>query len=228
MKFVFDIDGIVQTIAIVLTALFTLFAALAAMHSARTSARQLQTSLNREDKINFLGLLDALEKTYDIRFLTRGILYEKLKDFNIYIKSYESYVNSTNDTVKRVFSFDTEIKTGKNFKGEEGESPELFKAYLDYVKDVSLLFEFEFVIPDGSEYVIEYSHGIVIPIYSIDPDKIVYVVDTIAHELLGHKDTKIHEQDLGVNRQRSFEYFEVFRSKYKDQKYLLYQYIENK
>lgn len=227
VKFVFDIDGIVQTIAILLTALFTAVAAWGAMRSAKTSERQLATSLNTADQVNFFGLLDALEKAHNIRFLTRGVLYEKLKDINGHVKFYESYTNSANQSIKQTIHHDSTKKL-TNYAGEQGKSPCLFEIYFDYVKDVSLLFEFEFIIPKGSDYTVIGGIGIIIPIAVLDPDKTVYIVNTVANELLGYKDPTFYEKGIGVSRKRDFEYFNAFKYKYREQKYTEYQYFEGK
>lgn len=216
----------VQTVAIVLTALFTLLAAWAAMCSAKTSERQLKESLNRADQMNFFGLLDALEKAHHIRFLSRGVLYEKLKDFNEYIRLYELYAKSTNKSINSVISIDNNIKTQVNFVGNKGCSPKLFEAYLDYAKNISLLFEFDFVPSNTHDYVTVSPIGIVIPIYPLDPDKVVYVVDTIANEILGYKDTETYGKGIGVQRERNFESFEAFKSDCKGQNNSQYKYYE--
>jgi hypothetical protein len=225
VNFILKADNLIETVGIVVTAICTLLAARAAMKSADTSKKQLQMSLSNADQVNFFGLLDALEKAHGIRFLTRGALYEELKDLDTYVNLYKSESAAVDRTVDDVILFDTRVKTNPKFVGNSGKSPELFEAYFEYAKEISLLFKFDFDISEETDCVVVEPIGIKIPIYSRDPDKVVYVVDAVANEILGYKNPEIHQHGIGVTRKRDSEYFDAFRDKYKNSQGGEYQYV---
>lgn len=218
-------DDIIETIAIVFTAIFTLLAAIAAMRSANISKTQLLTSLNNADKVDFFGFLNALEKAHHIRFLMRSALYEELKDLDSYINSYKSKSTEVNKALDRIIQFDTLVKSKPNFVGELGKSPDLFEEYFSYAKEISILFNFDFDIQKENDYVVVEPVGIKVPIYSGDPDKVIYVVDAVANEILGYKNSEIHQLGIGVNRKRDNEYFDAFRNRYQNSQGGNYQYV---
>ncbi|EJE8695003.1 hypothetical protein [Vibrio vulnificus] len=228
VNLILKVDDFVETVAIVLTALCTFLAARAAMRSAEISKTQLLASLNNADQVNFFGLLDALEKAHGIRFLTRGALYEELKDLGSYLELYKSKSAAANTAIERVIKFDSEVKSRPGFNGRLGKSPDLFEVYFDYAKEVSLLFQFDFNIPEENDFVVLDPIGIKVPVYDRDPDKVVYIVDAVANEILGYKNSDYHLLGIGVSRRRDVEYFEAFYNEYKDSQSGEYQYVEAK
>lgn len=214
VKLIFKMDAVVESIAIVLTAIFTFLAAWAAMKAAKTSQKQLETHLSNVEKINFFGLLDALEKAHKVVFLSRVSLYAELKNPESYSKKYRDLSKNTNKCIKEAICHDAEIKAMPNYRGNTGKSPCVFEFYFHHVERISVLFEFDFIIPNGTDFVILGQIGVKIPIYKLDPDKVVYIADTIANEILGYKISSMHEECLGAERMRCFEYFKAFKDEY--------------
>jgi len=232
VKIVLQADSAIETVAIILTAFFTLLAANAARKSAMVSQKQLEANLNSFEQERFNRLLDSLEKAHNITFLTRGSLYSKLcNDIEAKLKHYKSLEKETNKRVKKIIDFDNNQRNSSDVFCNNGKDSDLFKVYFEYACEISLLFEFDYIVLSGNDFVKVLSKGSNIPIYNLEPDRIVYVADAIANEILGFNIIDIHLKGYGVGRKGDFDYFEAFKIENAVEKLdseKRYQYIEAK
>lgn len=213
-----NIGNFIELIIIALTALFTAKAASAAMKSANISQNQFSQNLARANQTEFFSLLNAVEASFNIRFIQRGALYHELSS-NVLFKEYKRLSGEYNATLERVYQSD-------NKTNNVVFSSDLYESYFDYVVEICNLVKFDFIIRDDSDYVEIGVNDLKLPTSKEDSFSTIEAADLICSEIIGYNHPELHELGLGVINRSSSNYFEAFYYKYKDRTDSHYKYIE--
>lgn len=208
-------DNITQTIAIVATAVFTAMAAWAAKVSAEASKQQLEQQVRNVDHDNFFGVLAGLEKAHQIAFLSRGGLYENLRNSEELVIKYRKITDEANHYLEQLVAGDIFRETSPNIVNGTKRSPEYYEQLVDYARELCHDFMFDFVITSDTDFIKTHT-GFKLPIDHHDPDKFIFTINTVINEILGYKDSSILQDGVSITRNRESGYFDAFKAKYTD------------
>ena len=203
----------------IFTAIFTAIAAFGAWKSAMVSQSQISLQEKLTHREHFFTLLDSLEVAHEVVFIRRNKLYLNLED---HISLRNSYLRKISDYQKKInacIEGDIKLEASSTYKGK---SSLVYEMLIDYVREVSHEFCFDFKTKNY-DYVVTFT-GAKVPIDSNEPDNFVFKLDTIVQELLGYKDLNILDYDYSLGRKHE-GYFAPFKNKYTSTESKLYKYI---
>ena len=208
----FIINDLLVMLATLATALFTAVAAYAAMKSARISKEHLIKQTVQFELESFYKLLDSLEKVHKIVFIQRNKLNQDIRDIKELYDNYERLVKNVERSSQAIESFDTSAELDKTeptgYKGDKS----LYCSYIDFAREVSLIFHFDFLIKNNDDYVIT-SSKIKIPFKEYDPTNFLFISSLIANEILS---VKMEPEEIIETPQLyiSDKHFECFKKYY--------------
>ncbi|MCY9805902.1 hypothetical protein OTK51_20980 [Vibrio scophthalmi] len=168
VELIFAMDNLIASIATLLTVVFTCIAAISSMKAVKVASNSYLAQSQQYRLDEFYKLLDSLERAHGVCFLERGTLLERMKTEAEIVNQYENSVAMVNNG----FRLD-----------REGHEINHFLAYISFADRISRLFGFEYVVPLGSEYVLEETYGQAFPIRKNNPNWVGKSAYTIAREI---------------------------------------------
>ncbi|MEZ9393231.1 hypothetical protein AB4222_15145 [Vibrio splendidus] len=169
VELIFAMDNLIASIATLLTVLFTCIAAISSMRAVKVASNSYSAQSQQYRLDEFYKLLDSLERAHGVCFLQRGTLFERMKTEADIIHQYENSVAMVNNGFRL---------------RDKGHEVNHFLSYVSFADRISRLFDFEYLVPLDSEYVLEENSGQVFPIRKSNPNWVGKSSYTIAREIL--------------------------------------------
>ena len=169
VELIFAMDNLIVSFATLLTVVFTCIAAISSMKAAKVASNSYLAQSQQYRLDEFYKLLDSLERAHGVCFLQRGTLLQRMKTEAEIVHQYENSIAMVNN--------------GFRLKSE-GHETNHFLSYVSFADRMSSLLGFEYIIPSGSEYVLEENYGQVFPIRKNNPNWVGKSAYSIAREIL--------------------------------------------
>ncbi|WP_139093590.1 hypothetical protein [Vibrio celticus] len=216
--------GIGDLVSIIMASL-TAIAAYGAWNSAKASQQQIVIQKNLVDKEHFFALLDSLERAHDIVFFSRNKLYSNLSDFNEMFERYEKRTEACTKQIKSVLAQQKMFANSKSLKGNLEKSSTIYEALVDYARELSYEYCFNYHI-HRNDYIVTFA-GAKIPIDKDDQDRFIITLNTVVEEVLSYRKPDVFNYSEGINRglYKSHSYLEPFKKKYSHGDNETYKYV---
>ncbi|MGF1845294.1 hypothetical protein L4C39_19305 [Vibrio clamense] len=169
IELVLAMDNLIVSIATLLTAVFTCLAAISSVKAVKVANNSYSVQSNQYRLEEFYKLLDSLERAHGVCFLQRGTLLERIKVEADFVHHYNNFTAMVNNGFKHA---------------DKGRNVNHFISYIAFADRISRLFNFEYIIPANSEYVLKEHSGQEFPIRKNNPNWVGQSADTIAREIL--------------------------------------------
>ncbi|ANP78452.1 hypothetical protein A134_18995 [Vibrio crassostreae 9CS106] len=209
----------------IITASLTAIAAYGAWNSAKASQHQIVLQKNLADKEHFFALLDSLERAHDIVFFSRNKLYSDLSDYNEMFERYEKRTEACTKQIESVVVQQQMFTNSENLKGNLGKCSTIYEALIDYAREVSYEYCFNYRIHRG-DYIVTFA-GAKIPIDKDDQDRFIITLNTVVEEILSYRKPDVFDYSEGINRglYKYHSYLEPFKKQYSNGDNENYKYV---
>ncbi|HAS6064842.1 TPA: hypothetical protein I7135_22195 [Vibrio vulnificus] len=209
----------------IITASLTAIAAYGAWNSAKSSQHQVVIQKDLSDKEHFFALLDSLERAHDIVFFSRNKLYSDLSEYNEMFERYEKRTECCTKQIKSVLAQQQMFANSKNLKGNLEKCSTIYEALVDYAREVSHEYCFNYRV-HSCDYIVTFT-GAKIPIDKDDQDRFVITLNTVVEEVLSYRKPDVFGYSEGINRglYKDHSYLEPFKEKYSNGGNENYRYV---